>query len=61
MKKLARKKVPARRSGRAIRRADQEAVRKNRIEQLKSMINNEEYLSEAVTKLAKSLTTGLMK
>jgi len=36
-------------------------LRKNRIEELKTMINNEDYLSEAVTKLAGSLTTGLMK
>jgi len=36
-------------------------LRRNRIEQLKIMINNEEYLSEAVVKLANSLTSGLMK
>lgn len=36
-------------------------LRKNRIEELKEMINNEEYLKEAIGKLANSLTTGLMK
>ncbi len=36
-------------------------LRRTRIEQLKKMINNEEYLSEAVLKLANSLTSGLMK
>jgi len=36
-------------------------LRRNRIEQLKIMINNEEYLTEAVVKLANSLTSGLMK
>ena len=42
-------------------RIDLNALRKTRIEQLKTMINNEDYLSEAVTKLANSLTSGLMK
>jgi len=37
------------------------ALRRTRIEQLKTMINNEDYLSEAVLKLANSLTSGLMK
>lgn len=36
-------------------------LRKTRIEQLKTMINNEDYLTEAVTKLANSLTSGFMK
>jgi hypothetical protein len=40
---------------------DLNTLRKSRIEQLKTMINNEDYLTEAVTKLAKSLTSGLMK
>ena len=40
---------------------DLNVLRKNRIEQLKTMINNEDYLTEAVTKLANSLTSGLMK
>jgi len=35
--------------------------RRNRIERLKEMINNEEYLNEAIQKLANSLTSGLMK
>jgi hypothetical protein len=61
MKKLARGKSAVRGPNRVLRRVDHDALRKNRIEQLKSMINNEEYLSEAVTKLARSLTTGLMK
>lgn len=40
---------------------DLDAMRRKRIEQLKTMINDEEYLAEAVVKLAKSLTSGLMK
>jgi hypothetical protein len=35
--------------------------RKTRIEQLKVMINNEDYINEAIQKLANSLTSGLMK
>ncbi len=40
---------------------DGASLRRTRIEQLKTMINNEDYLSEAVLKLANSLTSGLMK
>ncbi|MGQ9615083.1 MAG: hypothetical protein ACUVWJ_01640 [Spirochaetota bacterium] len=40
---------------------DLDEMRRKRIEQLKTMINNEEYLAEAVVKLANSLTSGLMK
>jgi len=40
---------------------DLNTLRRSRIEQLKTMINNEEYLTEAVVKLANSLTSGLMK
>jgi hypothetical protein len=40
---------------------DLNVLRRNRIEQLKTMINNDDYLSEAVVKLANSLTSGLMK
>jgi len=36
-------------------------VKKKRIEYLKRMINNEDYISEAISKLANSLTSGLMK
>jgi len=36
-------------------------LRKTRIERLKEMINNEEYVNEAISKLANSLTSGLMK
>jgi hypothetical protein len=35
--------------------------RRSRIEQLKVMINNEDYINEAIQKLANSLTSGLMK
>ena len=35
--------------------------RQTRIEKLKVMINNEDYLNEAIQKLANSLTSGLMK
>jgi hypothetical protein len=60
MKELARKQLPR---GPVINwdTGDPDALRRKRIEQLKTMINNEDYLSEAVTKLAKSLTSGLMK
>jgi hypothetical protein len=60
MKELARKQLPR---GPVIKwdAGDADALRRKRIEQLKTMINNEEYLSEAVSKLAKSLTSGLMK
>ena len=40
---------------------DLTVLRRSRIEQLKTMINNEDYLTEAVVKLANSLTSGLMK
>ena len=36
-------------------------LRKNRIETLKTMINNKDYVDEAIVKLANSLTSGLMK
>ena len=35
--------------------------RRSRIVRLKVMINNEDYLNEAIQKLANSLTSGLMK
>jgi hypothetical protein len=37
------------------------ALRRNRIEDLKERINDDEYVREAIRKLANSLTTGLMK
>ena len=40
---------------------DVNSGRRNRIENLKKMINNEEYVKEAIKKLANSLTSGLMK
>jgi len=40
---------------------DVNAMRRNRIENLKRMINNEDYMNEAIIKLANSLTSGLMK
>lgn len=40
---------------------DVNAIRRNRIENLKRMINNEDYMNEAIIKLANSLTSGLMK
>ena len=36
-------------------------LRRSRIENLKKMINNEDYVNQAIVKLAKSLTYGLMK
>jgi hypothetical protein len=35
--------------------------RRSRIERLKVMINNEDYINEAIQKLANTLTSGLMK
>jgi hypothetical protein len=40
---------------------DVNSMRRNRIENLKRMINNEDYMNEAIIKLANSLTSGLMK
>jgi hypothetical protein len=60
MKNPAKKSKSSRPSP-AVWTGDLSRLRKTRIEQLKTMINNEEYISEAVTKLAKSLTSGLMK
>jgi len=40
---------------------DIHALRRKRIENLKQMIHNEDYMNEAITKLANSLTSGLMK
>ena len=40
---------------------DVEEIRRNRIENLKMMIYNEDYVNEAIKKLANSLTHGLMK
>jgi hypothetical protein len=40
---------------------DVNSMRRNRIESLKRMINNEDYMNEAIIKLANSLTSGLMK
>lgn len=36
-------------------------LRRSRIENLKTMINNEDYVNQAIVKLANSLTSGLMK
>jgi len=35
--------------------------RKSRIEELKKKINSDDYITEAINKLANSLTAGLMK
>jgi len=40
---------------------DIHALRRKRTENLKQMIHNEDYMNEAITKLANSLTSGLMK
>ena len=60
MKKVAAKKTLFGVSGKNDRIAAN-SQRKTRIEQLKEMIENEEYVNEAIQKLAGSLTTGLMK
>jgi rRNA-processing protein FCF1 len=57
LKTIQLKKKKADKNG----KIDVATLRRTRIEQLKKMINNEEYLSEAVLKLANSLTSGLMK
>ena len=36
-------------------------LRKSRIENLKTMINKKEYVDEAISKLANSLSSGLLK
>ena len=60
MKKVAAKKTLFGVSGNNDRIAAN-SQRKTRIEQLKEMIENEEYVNEAIQKLAGSLTTGLMR
>jgi len=60
MSKVKAKAPPKPRGGKK-EKIDLTTLRRSRIEQLKTMINNEDYLDEAVVKLAKSLTSGLMK
>jgi hypothetical protein len=60
MKKVSAKKTPFGISGKKDGIAAN-SLRKTRIEQLKEMIENEEYVNEAIQKLAGSLTTGLMR
>jgi hypothetical protein len=54
-------KAPPKPRGDTKEKIDLTTLRRSRIEQLKTMINNDDYLTEAVVKLAKSLTSGLMK
>jgi hypothetical protein len=63
MKKASAKKTPFGVSGKKgrIDRIAANSLRQTKIEQLKEMIENEEYVNEAIQKLAGSLTTGLMK
>jgi len=42
-------------------KVDVNSLRRNKIENLKKMINNDDYVKEAIKKLANSLTSGLMK
>lgn len=60
MAKLQQKQKPVKR---LIRHesGDTKVMRRSRIENLKVMINNKEYVDEAIQKLANSLTSGLMK
>lgn len=37
------------------------ALKKKKIERLKWLINDEDYIKEAIVRLANSLTSGLMK
>jgi len=60
MKKVSAKKIVFDISRKKERTAT-DTLKKTRIEQLKEMIDNEEYVSEAIRKLAGSLTSGLMK
>jgi len=60
MAKLQQKRKPVKR---LIRHGSggTKSIRRSRIENLKVMINNKEYVDEAIQKLANSLTSGLMK
>ena len=60
MKKVSEKKTVNGISGKRERVAPN-PQRQTKIDQLKEMIDNEEYVNEAIQKLAGSLTTGLMK
>jgi hypothetical protein len=60
MKKVSDKKAVNGISGKKDRAAAN-SLRKARIDQLKEMIDNEEYVDEAIRKLAGSLTSGLMR
>jgi len=43
------------------KRYEDDLHRRTRIEYLKKIIDNEEYLNDAISKLANSLTSGLLK
>ena len=60
MKKVSAKKTVFNISRKKERTAT-DTLKKTRIEQLKEMIDDEEYVNEAIRKLAGSLTSGLMK
>ncbi len=55
-------KVNRKKAGKSSKNGDfLETLRKTRIEELKKKINNDDYINEAINKLANSLTAGLMK
>ena len=60
MKKASAKKTLIGISGKKDR-IEANSLRRTRIDQLKEMIENEEYVNEAIQKLAGALTTGLMR
>jgi len=43
------------------KRYEDDVHRRTRIEYLKKIIDNEEYINDAISKLANSLTSGLLK
>ena len=61
MEKLREKKEIGNLLVRKQRKSNVNLPRRSRIEKLKVMINNEDYINEAIQKLANSLTSGLMK
>lgn len=42
------------------KKIDDQTLRKYKIEHLKKLINNEDYINDAINKLANSLTSGFM-
>lgn len=61
-KNIANRKIGDKKIEKGSKKSDfLEILRKTRIEELKKKINNDDYINEAINKLANSLTAGLMK